>query len=448
MPTSSAVVNGGMRSSRSRPPGLYVEFRSPAEPLDAGALRGMPAFVALGRPHPATAQRTAVQTFELDYWPPRSNAPDEALPQPAEGSHLGAALQGYFANGGRHCLAVTVHADAPPSVAATAAPEAWVRALTQVFETGSVLDDRSDIHLVCVPDAAHAAIAADCGAVLDIQRAALAHCERMGDRFALLDAWMGDCTDEGALLRHGLAASTELRSAYGALYAPWVLNNPARLANSADAPGAEQWRASGGRTATAGALQPRLVPPCGHIAGLMARLDAQAGPQRAPANLLLDDALDTAAALKPTTRALLNEAGINALHAVRGAGVRVGGARTRSGQPGWLYISTVRVVLEFKRWIAARMADLAFEPNGPGLQAVIRTRLVLHCLALQLSGALAGRDPSEAFFVKCDDETNPPSQQDLGRVIAHVGLAPTLPAEFIVIRVVREANGFDVGRLS
>jgi phage tail sheath protein FI len=163
---------------------------------------------------------------------------------------------------------------------------------------------------------------------------------------------------------------------------------------------------------------------------------------------LLNDALDTAATLSPWSRARLNDAGINGIHAVHGIGVRVGGARTRSGQSTWLYISTVRVVLEFRRWIAARMSELVFEPLGPPLWDVIRTRLILRCLELQRNGALVGGDPSGAFFVKCDAETNPPAERDLGRVVAHVGLAPTIPAEFIVIRVVQDTNGSSVGGLS
>jgi hypothetical protein len=50
--------------------------------------------------------------------------------------------------------------------------------------------------------------------------------------------------------------------------------------------------------------------------------------------------------------------------------------------------------------------------------------------------------------VKCDSETNPPEVRDVGSVVAHVGLAPSIPAEFIVIRVVHDAAGFTVSGLS
>jgi phage tail sheath protein FI len=64
------------------------------------------------------------------------------------------------------------------------------------------------------------------------------------------------------------------------------------------------------------------------------------------------------------------------------------------------------------------------------------------------SGALAGREPAQAFFVKCDNETNPPDEIDLGRVVAQVGLAPSTPAEFIVVRVEHDPSGVTVSSLS
>ena len=49
--------------------------------------------------------------------------------------------------------------------------------------------------------------------------------------------------------------------------------------------------------------------------------------------------------------------------------------------------------------------------------------------------ALFGSTPSEAFYVKCDDELNPPESRDLGRLIIEVGLAPVKPAEFVIFRI-------------
>ena len=94
------------------------------------------------------------------------------------------------------------------------------------------------------------------------------------------------------------------------------------------------------------------------------------------------------------------------------------------------------------------MRDLVFEPQTPMLWDRIRLRLVSRCLELLSSGALAGTEPAQAFFVKCDSETNSPDEIDLGRVVAHVGLAPSVPAEFICIRVEHDPSGVTVSSLS
>src|SRR5205085_12658465 len=50
-------------------------------------------------------------------------------------------------------------------------------------------------------------------------------------------------------------------------------------------------------------------------------------------------------------------------------------------------------------------------------------------------GALLGGTKEEAFYVKCDEETNPPEARDAGQLICEIGLAPVRPAEFIVVRI-------------
>jgi hypothetical protein len=46
--------------------------------------------------------------------------------------------------------------------------------------------------------------------------------------------------------------------------------------------------------------------------------------------------------------------------------------------------------------------------------------------------------------VKCDNETNPPEVRNAGQVITEVGLAPTVPGEFIVIRIIHGASGVTI----
>ena len=88
------------------------------------------------------------------------------------------------------------------------------------------------------------------------------------------------------------------------------------------------------------------------------------------------------------------------------------------------------------------MNDLVFEPNGPPLWDRVRDRLGGYCYELFERGALKGRDPAEAFFVKCDAEINPLEVREAGQLICEVGLAPLTPAEFIVVRITPECRGF------
>ena len=59
-------------------------------------------------------------------------------------------------------------------------------------------------------------------------------------------------------------------------------------------------------------------------------------------------------------------------------------------------------------------------------------------------GALHGASLEEAFYVKCDAETNPPEVREQGKVVTEIGLAPALPAEFVVVRIVHGVGGVTI----
>jgi phage tail sheath protein FI len=234
------------------------------------------------------------------------------------------------------------------------------------------------------------------------------------------------------------------------LYLPWVAYDPARGAlGSAAAPaGSQEWRCLPRPHRDSEQRGPlEFGPPCGHVAGLIARLDGLIGPQRSPANANLEDIVDISLHFSDRQHGQLNEGGVNCLRSLRGRGIDVGGARTLSGHSALAYVSTARVVFGFRRWLEVGLRDLVFEPQTPMLWDRIRLRLITRCFDLLRSGALAGTDPAEAFFVKCDSETNPPDEIDVGVVVAHVGLAPSVPAEFIVVRVEHDPSGVTVSSL-
>lgn len=436
----------------ARTPGIHVEDRLLADLPPRAAMSGVPVFIGFAGIRPGAAQRGRTPAVVISRWDAR--AFDEAI-APAPRSFLRRAVRGFFANGGQRC--VVMAAPEPQQGGPTGAD-----ALLQLLAENGPLEDRSDIDLVCIPDAVSPLVTGD-DALQALHRAALAHCEAMGDRFAILDAPPSRSRGAGPAADADVDAvlrwSSSIRSAFGALYFPWLATDPERDAERPvqALPGREQWRCAAGpdaapanvqTTRSRDGAQPHFVPPCGHVAGLYARIDARVGAQWSPANELLDGVSDVALHLGASQRALLNEGGVNCLRSRAGRGIEVSGARTLSGHALWAHVSSARVILGFRRWLVWGLRDLVFEPNTPMLWDLIRIRIVAHCLELQSAGALAGSAAEQAFFVKCDAETNPPEDRQLGRVVAQVGLAPSVPAEFIVVRVVHDASGFTVSGLS
>jgi len=367
-------------------PGLYREDVFP-EP-QAALPTGVPAF--LGQ----TSRGLINQPVRLTRFPQLA----EAFGPPPKESCLAAAVEGFFLNGGQECLVVRL--DASPSDPETALDDGL-----------AALAARQDLDLVCAPDLHRMAVNLDQG--LRMQAAILAHCRAQGDRFALLDAVRDARLSAVLAQRQGLDAGSGDAGDLGALYYPWV--QPV---------GAEGF-----------------VPPCGHVAGVVARCDRRTGVHKAPANEVLEGVVDLAARLTDADQAQLNPEGVNALRAFPGRGIRVWGARTLSRQAAWTYVSVRRLFLTAVRWLELNLAGAAFEPHDMRLWNRITRELTAWLEGLFQAGALQGRTAEEAFFVKCDGETNPPEVRETGQVVIHIGLAPAVPNEFVVVRIVHGAGG-------
>jgi phage tail sheath protein FI len=376
-------------------PGIYREDIFPAR--QAALPTGVPAF--LGQTAGGAADRPARLT--------RFSQLAESFGAPPAEGYLAAAVEGFFLNGGRECLVV------PLAHPAESGRE-------EALDAGlALLATRQDLDLVCAPDL-HAA-AQDLDQVLRMQSAILRHCSAQGDRFALLDAVPRPGLNEALDQRRGLdAAGGGDSGANGALYFPWLVPE--------------------GTQGAAGKLIPRLIPPCGHIAGVVARCDQRTGVHKAPANEELLGIVDLAAHLTDADQALLNPEGVNALRAFPGRGIRVWGARTLSRNAAWTYISVRRLFLTTARWTEINLADVTFEPHDTRLWNRITRELTAYFEGLFQAGALKGRSAAEAFFVKCDGATNPPEVRETGRVVTVIGLAPAVPNEFVIVRIVHGAG--------
>lgn len=178
----------------------------------------------------------------------------------------------------------------------------------------------------------------------------------------------------------------------------------------------------------------RTVPPSGFLAGCYARRDLD-GVHHAPANLEIEGVQDVALRITEDHIGILNSESVNTFRLQRG--VRPWGARTASSDPEWRYISVRRLFIMLRRSLEAGFAWITFEPNSHRTWELVTQRTITFLTDLHNKGMLVGGNPEEAFFVKCDAETNPADQVDSGMLLCEIGVAPVVPAEFIMISLVQ-----------
>ncbi len=332
-----------------------------------------------------------------------------------QSTHLARAVYGFFENGGRRCFVVNIGNS--PSLLGSGRRREGLDVLREVDE----------VAMVAAPGFTSA---------MDYD-ALLSHAEQMQDRVAILDA-PEDATVE-QLTRVATAeaptagappaaapsaADKRMRGAkaraskYGAYYYPWVsMRDP---------------------------LSPQTLvnaPPSGHMAGIYARVDALRGVHKPPANEVVRAAVGLPVQVTREEQGELNQAGVNCIRFFPREGIKVWGARTLAEDPEWRYLNVRRLFNMVEESIGRGTSWVVFEPNDATLQGSIRRDVSAYLRRLWRDGALVGRTPEEAFFVKCDAETNPPEVVDAGQVIALIGIAPVKPAEFIIFRIGQHAAG-------
>ena len=183
------------------------------------------------------------------------------------------------------------------------------------------------------------------------------------------------------------------------------------------------------------------------MAGLYAFNDFQptGGVHKAPANYGLRGVIGLSEPVTRAEQAVLNAAGVNCIRRFPTSGIRVWGARTLSlVDPEWKYINVRRLFTMIERSCAAGTQWVVFEPNDQITRNSVVRDLRAFLKLQWLQRALVGATPEEAFFVKCDDENNPPEVVDAGRLVVDIGIAPSKPAEFIIFRIGQWSGGTEV----
>jgi phage tail sheath protein FI len=400
-------------------PGIYIEeIATGPRPIEAVGT-STAGFVGVApnvnaRPHEAVA---------INNW---SQFVREFAAEGNTSTPLSQAVFGFFQNGGGRCYVVNVGPD--NALIGDGTKRKGVETLEEVDE----------IAIVAAPGFADPAS----------YDTILSHCEKLKDRVAILDT-PEDVANIDALKTVGTAPATRkskkpgdsdtpaagdsasaasgLRprssdGGYGALYFPWiVVRDPFTPKNLL------------------------AVPPSGHVAGIYARTDSTRGVHKAPANETIRGALDLTYRVTREEQGELNQNGVNCIRLFPDQGIRIWGARTLADSASeWRYLNVRRLFNMIEESIARGTRWVVFEPNDISLWKSIR-RDVSAFLTLQWrQGALMGATPEEAFFVQCDEETNPPDVIDAGMVITVIGIAPVKPAEFVIFRIGQGAGGAEI----
>ncbi|MFE7267960.1 phage tail sheath family protein [Streptomyces sp. NPDC057592] len=300
-------------------------------------------------------------------------------------SFLPAAVEGFFANGGKTCFIVGT-APGQDRVAAYRGSESDSTGLAG-------LEYFPDVQIVVVPDLWNSQDDAPA-----IAQAVAQHCVKMGNRMALLHTQQRLSAAEATKVPATLGLD-DTQQQFTAVYYPWVnVRNGEGLLD---------------------------VPGTGHVAGVWARVDGDRGVHKAPTNEGLRGVVSLEYELTDDEQGPVNSAGVNCLRTVRGTSPLVLGARTLSSEPDWMYINVRRLVSFLSDSIRQSTTWAVFEPNDDRLRKTIRGSVSQFLTDQWQQGALLGKSPDDAFYV------NLPQSLDDGKVICDIDVAPVRPAEFI-----------------
>lgn len=323
---------------------------------------------------------------------------------------LACAVFGFFLNGGGRCYIVNVGES--KGIVGDARKRSGIRCLETIDE----------IAIVAAPGYCDA-ISYD---------ALLSHCEKLQDRFAILDAPLkvdnvdslkevaqvtkgGASTGEDAPSKSSKSKGMRCRtsdSGYGAYYFPWLIcSDPFNSTETIP------------------------TPPSGHLAGIYARTDTNYGVHKAPANESVRGSVGLTYSVTREEQGELNRKSVNVIRKFPD-GIRVWGARTVAEEANeWRYISLRRACNMIKESIQEGTRWTVFEPNDEMTWKSVERDCRAFLKRCWLDRVLMGASPEEAFFVKCDAENNPQEVRDAGQLIAEIGIALVKPAEFVIFRI-------------
>jgi phage tail sheath protein FI len=264
------------------------------------------------------------------------------------------------------------------------------------------LQDIDDVRIIAAPGEAS----------VTVQSGLITQAERMRYRFAVLDA---ENPPLPPTVGQTLAHRNNYDSSFGAFYTPWV-----QIGVGDDT---------------------LFLPPSGHVVGIYARTDNDRGVWKAPANEVVRGITGMRSYITTGEQDILNPRGVNAIRRFEGRGIRVWGARTLSSDPEYRYVNVRRFLIFMEASIDRGTQWVVFEPNSPETWSRVVDSVSAFLHTQWRDGALFGRKPEDAFFVRCDETTMTVDDVQNGRLICEIGVAIVRPAEFVIFRI-EQITGF------
>ncbi len=181
------------------------------------------------------------------------------------------------------------------------------------------------------------------------------------------------------------------------------------------------------------------VPPDGAALGVLAARAAERGPWVAPANQSFGTVVALAPALSLEAAVPLNDIS-NQPH-----GFMALRADTLDIVDPSLRLINVRRLLILLRRLALRLgATYAFEPNSGVLRGQVQHRFEELLRGLYDRGAFAGAAPAQAYQVNTDAALNTQVSIEQGRLLVELRVRPSLPMEFITVRLLQRGTQLSV----
>jgi len=363
------------------------------------------------------------------------------------------AVQHYFANGGGPCYIVSV-GNYSASIDKGKLKEG-ILATEKVDEPT----------LYVFPDAVNLAQSD----YAEVVRDALKMCNKLQDRFTIADAV--DVENAGKL---DLVKVDKFRTAlgasylkYGAVYYPFLkttinygfayddASQKVTHTRTGGTPPAGHINHDGKKLKEVDELEPGLfrqirarineyyvtLPPSPAMAGIYARVDAERGVWKAPANVGLRSVIAPTIRITNADQENLNVdpgsgKSVNAIRAFAGKGILVWGARTLAGNDNeWRYVPVRRLYIFVEESVKKATEFVVFEPNDAKTWVRVKAMIENFLTGLWREGALAGASPKEAFFVHVGLGQTMTADDILNGIMnIEIGMAAVRPAEFIILK--------------